>query len=77
MLRRRMVWRLLFVKGRLLEPGIKSKLARKLGVDRSVICRDVKYLLQQGRPCKTCGAYHHETLTDPFDDSESANPNLR
>jgi hypothetical protein len=51
-------------------------IARKLGVNRSTVSRDVKHLLKQGHPCRECRAYRHETLQDPFDDSPSANPTL-
>jgi len=74
--RRRQVWRLIFVKGRLLEWGIRAKIARKLGVTRNTISNDVKELLKVGHPCRECHAYCFETLTDPFDPSPSANPNL-
>lgn len=74
--RRCIVHRLLFVRGRLLEKGIKTKLARKLGVSWTTIDRDIKYLLALGHPCKACGAFVHETIRDPFDDSPSANPKL-
>jgi hypothetical protein len=55
--RRFKISRLLFVKGGLLQRGFQACLARKLGVSRATICRDVKALLREGHPCPCCGAY--------------------
>jgi hypothetical protein len=74
--RRHQVWSLIFVKGRLLQYGIQARIARLLGVARMTISRDVRALLKIGHPCRECGAYCHESITDPFDDSNSANPRL-
>jgi hypothetical protein len=77
-LRRLQVRRILYVQGRALEPGIRAKIARQLGVDRSVICRDIQRIKAErgAQVCPRCGAMHTETLVaDPFD--ESANIDLR
>jgi hypothetical protein len=77
-LRRLQVRRILYVQGRALEPGIQSRIAKQLGVDRSVICRDIQRIKAErgAQVCPQCGAMHAETLVaDPFDDS--ANIDLR
>jgi hypothetical protein len=63
--RRTILTHLLFAKGNLFEKGIQARLARKLGVSRSTICRDVKALLREGHPCPCCGAYTHPPKPDP------------
>ena len=55
-IRRREVARLLCVQGGLTERGTQANLARQLGVSRSTVCRDIAWLLRQGRPCPCCGA---------------------
>jgi hypothetical protein len=54
--RRRKLARMLRAKD-MLTRGYQARLARKLGVSRSTVCRDVRYLLQLGWPCPCCGAY--------------------
>src|SRR5262249_31394405 len=71
MLRRLQIRRILFVQGRALEPGIQAKLARQLGVDRSVVCRDIQRIKAErgAQVCPQCGALHTESLVaDPFDE---------
>lgn len=55
--RRRKISRWLSVRGRMFERGIQTRLARRLGVSRATICRDMAYLLRLGWPCPRCGAY--------------------
>ena len=49
------VARLLRVQGGL-DHGAQARLARRLGVSRSTVCRDVAALLQGAGPCPFCGA---------------------
>jgi predicted DNA-binding transcriptional regulator YafY len=55
--RRMELSRLLSAQGSLFERGTQARMARKLGVSRATICRDIEYLLRLGRPCPHCGAY--------------------
>jgi hypothetical protein len=56
-MRRGEVARLLRVQGGLTARGTQATLARQLGVSRSTVCRDIAWLLRQGRPCPHCGAF--------------------
>lgn len=55
--RRAEVMRLVSCQGTFFRRGFQSELARKLGVSRATICRDIDYLLRLGWSCPTCGAY--------------------
>lgn len=63
-LRRHQVAELIVAAGGFLVPGVRSRIAAKLGVHRSTVSRDVQALLR-GMPaptCPCCGALRERAL---------------
>jgi hypothetical protein len=54
------------VRRRAAEVGVQTELARKMGVSKSVISRDVKVILsimQEAGRCVQCGGFHSRKIT--------------
>jgi hypothetical protein len=54
-----------------LDHGAKERIARELGVHRSVITRDVQFLLGEFRACPHCGALRVR-LDEPLEEGYNA-----
>lgn len=60
--RRKQVAEMLLHYGSLFDHGLRTKIARELGVHRSTISRDIKALVEMASPWKPCPLCGHEVL---------------
>ena len=54
--RRREIWKILFQEGKFYEVGIRIRLAARLNISYSQVCRDIAKLKEEMAPCPHCHA---------------------